>query len=70
MPHIRHPYPSDLTDQEWALLGPLLSSASRKRFKKAQKSGLEAYCKTVSRGSFVKRDFGVFDDRQGRMQAS
>jgi hypothetical protein len=23
-----------------------------------------------SRGSFAKRDFGVFDDRQDRMQAS
>ncbi len=30
MPRIRHPYPSDLTDQEWALLGPLLSSAEKR----------------------------------------
>lgn len=30
MPRIRHPYPSDLTDQEWALLGALLSSAEKR----------------------------------------
>src|SRR5919106_447727 len=30
MPRIRHPYPSDLTDLEWALLGPLLSSAEKR----------------------------------------
>ena len=29
MPRTR-PYPSDLTDQEWALLGPLLASSERR----------------------------------------
>ena len=27
MPRTRRPYPSDLTDQEWALLEPLLASS-------------------------------------------
>ena len=27
MPRIRRPYPSDLTDQEWALLEPLLAAS-------------------------------------------
>jgi putative transposase len=27
VPRTRHPYPSDLTDQEWALLEPLLASS-------------------------------------------
>lgn len=27
MPRTRRPYPSDLTDEEWALLGPLLASS-------------------------------------------
>jgi transposase len=30
MPRTRHPYPSDLTDAEWALLEPLLESPERR----------------------------------------
>lgn len=30
MPRTRHPYPSDLTDQEWNLLEPLLASSERR----------------------------------------
>src|ERR671932_610358 len=30
MPRTRHPYPSDLTDQEWNLLQPLLASPQRR----------------------------------------
>jgi transposase len=30
MPRIRRPYPSDLSDQEWALLEPLLASSERR----------------------------------------
>jgi putative transposase len=30
MPRARHPYPSDLTDQEWNLLEPLLASSERR----------------------------------------
>jgi len=30
MPRTRRPYPSDLTDTEWALLGPLLESPERR----------------------------------------
>ena len=31
MPRSRRPYPSDLTDQEWALLEPLLASSKKRR---------------------------------------
>ena len=30
MPRARRPYPSDLTDQEWELLEPLLESSERR----------------------------------------
>ncbi len=30
MPRIRRPYPSDLSDEEWALLEPLLASSERR----------------------------------------
>jgi transposase len=30
MPHTRRPYPSDLTDEEWALLRPLLESPEKR----------------------------------------
>ena len=30
MPRIRHPYPSDLSYEEWALLEPLLASSERR----------------------------------------
>jgi putative transposase len=30
MSRIRHPYPSDLSDEEWALLEPLLASSERR----------------------------------------
>ena len=30
MARIRHPYPSDLSDEEWALLEPLLASSERR----------------------------------------
>ncbi len=30
MPRTRRPYPSDLTDREWALLEPLLASSERR----------------------------------------
>ena len=30
MPRTRRPYPSDLTDQEWTLLEPLLASFERR----------------------------------------
>jgi transposase len=30
MPRTHRPYPSDLTDQEWALLEPLLASSERR----------------------------------------
>jgi transposase len=30
MPRTRRPYPSDLTDQEWNLLEPLLASPERR----------------------------------------
>jgi hypothetical protein len=30
MPRTRRPYPSDLTDREWALLKPLLASSERR----------------------------------------
>jgi putative transposase len=30
MPHTRRPYPSDLSDEEWALLEPLLTSHERR----------------------------------------
>jgi transposase len=29
MPRAPHPYPSDLTDEQWALLEPLLESSDR-----------------------------------------
>ena len=30
MARIRHPYPSDLSDKEWALLEPLLASSEKR----------------------------------------
>jgi putative transposase len=30
MPRIHRPYPSDLSDEEWALLEPLLASSERR----------------------------------------
>jgi putative transposase len=30
MPHIRRPYPSDLSDEEWTLLEPLLAASERR----------------------------------------